>query len=516
MLKYGKNVQKVRISSVYTVMKKEWFFDRFCGKQIAAYAEDGKLVEVAVEDEADGNILGNIYLGKVQNVVSGMQAAFISCGLERNCYLPLGESAALFRSYDGEGNASDLSVLREGDEILVQVTKLPRGNKGAKVTCDLSFVGKNLIYLPRTDFLGISRKITDPETRANLLKEADKLREPGQGFIVRTAATEATKRQLKTESEYLKRMYRSALDAAKSAPAGTAVYREYALPVKVMRDSLGGVNRIVVGDRELYEKIVLLARMRPDLGEKKIVLHEGDTDMFSEFGLSEQIYKLAETQIGLENGGYLVVDCTEAMTVIDVNTGKYTGESDLESTVFETNLLAAREIARLVRLRGIGGIVAVDFIDMAEEEHRKAIDEALAAALAEDRSKCRVYPMNELCVTLFTRKRTSNDFLGFLLKPCPHCTRQGYVLSDIFMAMRIRTAIMELFANGYYAAVIEMNRELMNKILTERYFGEEIKGIWKDKVIYIVPHSTWHEEKFTIRGDNSGVLSLPDNAQILY
>ena len=166
-------------------MKKEWFFDRFCGKQIAAYAEDGKLVEVAVEDEADGNILGNIYLGKVQNVVSGMQAAFISCGLERNCYLPLGESAALFRSYDGEGNASDLSVLREGDEILVQVTKLPRGNKGAKVTCDLSFVGKNLIYLPRTDFLGISRKITDPETRANLLKEADKLREPGQGFIVR-------------------------------------------------------------------------------------------------------------------------------------------------------------------------------------------------------------------------------------------------------------------------------------------------------------------------------------------
>lgn len=498
-------------------MKKEWFFDRFCGEQIVAYAEDGKLVEVGVESESNRDVLGNIYKGKVANVIAGMQAAFVSCGMERNCYLPLDEGASRFSAYDGEGNAREGLKLCEGDEILVQVVKPARGTKGAKVSCDLSFVGKNLIFLPQTDFLGISRKITDPETRENLLKEADKLREKGQGFIVRTAAETASKRHLKTESEYLKRVYRSALETAKTAAVGTAVYREYDLPVKVMRDSLGGgLNRICVGDEELYRKVLQLARMRSDVGEKKVVLYEGERSMFTYYGLTEQIYRLSDPQIELENGAYLVVDRTEAMTVIDVNTGKYTGDSDLESTVFETNLLAAREIARLVRLRNIGGIVAVDFIDMAEEEHREAVNGELVRALGEDRSKCRVFPMNELCVTLFTRKRTYNDLLSFLLKPCPHCTRQGYVLSDIFMAMRLRSAIMDRFSEGYNAVLIELNRPLMNKILSERYFEAETRGAWKDKRIYMVPHSTWHEEKFTIRGDNSGVLTLPDDAQILY
>ncbi len=497
-------------------MKKEWFFDRFCGMQVAAYTEDGVIVEVGVEDEQHGDLLGNIYVGKVQNVLSGMQAAFVSCGLERNCYLPLGERAALFGSYDGEGGEGARPVLKEGDSVLVQITKLPRGGKGAKVTCDLSFVGKNLIYLPRTDFLGISRKITEPEVRERLLKEADKLREPGQGFIVRTAAAEATRRQLKVECEYLKRMYRSALEAAKTAPHGTPVYREYALPVKVMRDSLGGANRIVVGDRELYEKVLPLARLRPDLGEKKVALYEGARSMFAEFGLSEQIMRLTDARLDLPNGSYLVVDRTEAMTVIDVNTGRYTGESDLESTVFETNLLAAKEIARLVRVRGIGGIIAVDFIDMTEEEHCRAVDEALAAALSEDRAKCRVYPMNELCVTLFTRKRTGNDLVNFLLKKCPACSRQGYVLSDIFMAMRLRAAILDHFASGYRAVVIDLNAQLMSTVLANRYFAEEMKGEWKDKRVYMVPHLTWKEEEFTVRGDNSDVLTLPNDAQILY
>ncbi len=497
-------------------MKKEWFFDRFCGRQIVAYTEDGRLVEVGVEDEAEHVAVGNIYLGKVQNVVSGMQAAFVSCGLEKNCYLSLDEGVSRFSGYDGAGGKTDFA-LKEGDEILVQVVKLPRGSKGAKVSCDLSIVGKNLIYLPRTDFLGISRKITEPSMREELLKEADKLREEGQGFIVRTAAQTANKRQLKVESAYLKRIYRAALEAAKNAPAGTAVYRECDLPVKVMRDSLdGGVSRIVVGDRELYERIVQLARMRSDLGEKKIVFYDGARSMFSEFGISDQVYRLTEAQVPLGNGAYLVVDRTEAMTVIDVNTGKYTGESDLESTVFDTNLLAAREIARLVRLRDIGGIVAVDFIDMADEEHRKRVEEELSEAFSGDRSKCRVYPMNELCVTLFTRKRTNRDLLSFLLKPCPHCTRQGYVLSDIFMTMRLRSAVMEYFANGYRAVVLEMNRALMEKILSEHYLSSDVKGEWKDKIVYMVPHSTWHEEKFTIRGDNSGILTLPDDAQLLY
>ena len=498
-------------------MKKEWFFDRFCGEQIVMCAEDGVLTDVSVESETFGDEIGNIYKGRVQNVVGGMQAAFIACGMEKNCYLPLNERAACFNAYDGGGGDSVHTELKEGDEILVQVTKAARGSKGAKITRDLSFVGKNLIYMPHTDFLGISRKITDGKSRADLLKEADKLRKTGEGFIVRTAAQNASKKALKTESEYLKRVWRMTLEGAENAPVGTAVYQEYDLPVKIMRDSLGAeVSRIYVGDKELYERVLRLVKVRPDMDEKKVALYEGENNMFSNFGLLDQVYGLADSRVDLENGAYLVVDVTEAMTVIDVNTGSFVEDSDLESTVFRTNMLAAREIARLVRLRNVGGIIAVDFIDMAEEAHCTAVEEELARALQDDKAKTRVYPMNELCVTLFTRKRTRNDLLSFLLKPCPHCTREGYVLSDKFMAMRVRSAIMDTFSNGYRAAVVELNRQLLEKILGERYFTPEIKGRWKNKRVYFVPHSTWHEEKFTVRGDNAKVLSLPDDAQILY
>lgn len=498
-------------------MKKEWFFDRFCGMQMVAYAEDGELAELGVESEASGGIVGNIYKGRVANIVTGMQAAFVSCGMEKNCYLPLNESSARFSAYDGGTAGKGGITLKEGDEILVQVEKLARGSKGAKVTCDLSFVGKNLIYLPRSDFLGISRKITEENVRGRLLKEADALRKEGQGFIVRTAAEKASKKHLKEEAEYLRRVYESVLERAQNAPVGAEVYRECELPLKVMRDSLGSdITKIYVGDKTMHEEVMRLVRLRSGLSEKKVVFYEGARHMFAEFGLSGQIYQLAQSRVMLKNGGYLVIDPTEAMTVIDVNTGKYTGDSDLESTVFETNLLAAREIARQVRIRNIAGIVSVDFIDMAEEAHRTAVDGELAKALATDRAKCRVMPMGELCVTLFTRKRTTNELMSVLLKPCPHCTREGYVLSDKYMAIRLRSEIMEHFANGYNAVVLELNRSLMNVILSERYFTEAVQGVWRDKRIYMVPHSTWHQEKFTIRGDNSEVLTLPNDAQILY
>ena len=497
-------------------MRKEWFFDRVCGEQIVIYAEDGKLVEVEGEDARHGAVLGNIYKGKVANVVPGMQAAFINCGLKRNCYLPLDEGAARFASYDGSGNAS-VRDLQEGDEVLVQVVKAPRGNKGAKVSLDLSIVGKTLIYLPRTDFLGISRKICDPDIRTALLKEAERLRLPGEGFILRTAAANATKRHIKTECEYLRRLYRSTLEAAVTAPVGTAVYREADLPFKVMRDSLGdGVTKLYVGNKELYERILTLARMRADLGEKRVVHYTGAVSMYKQFGLSEQIHALSQPMVRLENGAYLMIDRTEAMTVIDVNTGKFTGENDLESTVFETNILAAREIARQVRLRNVGGIVAVDFIDMTEEEHRTAVSEELERALSSDRSKCRVLPMNDLCVTLFTRKRTNREISTLLLQPCRRCGGRGETLSDFYMALLIRSALLDCFAEGYRSAIVELNAELLKALLSDRYFRADVMGVWREKRIYLIPHDDLLQEDFTVRGDDADTLTLPDNAQLLY
>ena len=498
-------------------MKKEWFFDRFCGEQLVAYAEDGVLKEAAVENETQGDELGNIYKGRVQNVVEGMQAAFIDCGMERTCYLPLNERATILSHYDVENSAVAEAPLKEGDEVLVQVIKSARGSKGAKVTREVSFVGKSLIYLPNNKFLGISRKIVEPEMKEALLQAVEKLIEGDEGYIIRTAAREADERRLKTEAEYLKRIYRLTLETAAASPVGMCVYKEYDLPLKIMRDSLGGdLTRIYVGDRELYERVLRLARIRPDVGENMVELYTGERQLFTKFGLSEQILNLTVPRADLENGGYLVIERTEAMTVIDVNTGSFVGKDDLETTVFETNLLAAREVARLVRLRNIGGIIAVDFIDMQDENHRIAVEQELARAMEDDKAKTRVYPMNELCVTLFTRKRTRNDLLSFLLKECPHCTHGGYVLSDIFMEMRIRGAIMDCFAEGYPTAIVELNRELFNKIASENVLTQELNGRWKDKHIYCIPHTAWHEEQFTVRGDNSIEPALPETAQKLH
>ncbi len=498
-------------------MKKEWFFDKFCNQQLALYAEDGKIVDIHVENENARELIGNIYKGKVCNVVAGMQAAFISCGLDKNCYLPLNEDLSAFSGYDGKVGAEQAVSVHEGDEVLVQVVKPPRGGKGAKVTTSLSFVGKNLIYLPTTDFLGISRKIPQEDLRQSLLSEVDKLRKAGEGFIVRTAAKTATKRHLKIEAEYLRRMYRSVVQTAANAPLGAPVYREYDLPVKVMRDSLNDdVTKIYVGERDTYEKLLNLIRLRSDISEKKLEFYQGEIPFARQFHISEQVYELASPTVQFGNGANLVINRTEAMTVIDVNTGKYVGDGDLESTVTHTNILAAREIARQVRLRNIGGIIAVDFIDMAEDSHREEVRAELESCLLSDTAKCRVQPMNDLCVLLFTRKRTTQDLASFLLKPCPHCTREGYVLSDTYMAMRIRSAILDLFGNGYRSAIVELNKNLMDVILAEHMFTADLNETWKGKRVYMIPHKTYHEEQFSVRGDNSGVLTLPSNAQILY
>lgn len=284
-------------------MKKEWFFDRYCGQQFVALLEDGKLAEFAAEKETGGEIVGNIYKGRVMNVLSGMQAAFISCGLERNCYLSTDETYTDYSKYDGALGVPKTGPLdlKEGDEIIVQVTKPPRGNKGAKVTTHLSFVGKNLIFLPNTDFVGISRKIEDEELRQNLIFTADKMREKdSEGFIVRTQAPFVTRRQLKREAEYLKNLYRAMRDYAAKAPVGSVLYKDFDLPVRVMRDSMGDdVTAMYVGDKELYERLLSLVRLRGDFPERKLILYTGKRAMMREYGISPLVFAAAQPMVSL-------------------------------------------------------------------------------------------------------------------------------------------------------------------------------------------------------------------------
>ena len=501
-------------------IKKEWFLDRYCNQQFAALVEDGKLSEFYVEAEPRNCIVGNIYKGRVTNVLSGMNAAFINCVLNRNCYLCMEEMYTDYTKYDGTMSALNAKMLdlKVGDEIIVQVTKPARGTKGAKVTTHLSFVGRRIIYLPNTDFLGISRKITDEGLRDTLLKVADKMRaREDEGFIVRTQAPFATPKQLRSEAEYLKKLHREMQKSAITAPVGTLLYEDEDLPVRVMRDCFGDeVNAIHVGDEALYQRLLKLIKLRSDIPERKLIRYKGKRSMMEEYGISPLVYDAARPTVALDNGGYLVIEHTEAMTVVDVNTGSYVGETSLEDTVFKVNLAAAREIARQVRLRNIGGIVVVDFIDMTNEAHKEAVTAELTACLATDKAKCNILPMSDLCLTQFTRKRVGNDVLSYLVKPCPHCSGMGYVHEAIFVIMRLRSAIIDCFVNGYTAAIIELNEQIMRKILNERLFAIEMKGCWKDKRVYFIPHKTYKEEHFTVRGDTATVLDLPDKAQILY
>lgn len=503
-------------------IKREWFLDRYCGQQFAALVEDGKLAEFDCEKEPRTSCVGNIYKGQVTNVLSGMNAAFINCGLEKNCYLAMDESYTDCTKYDGaspenaENDNNRPLDLQIGDEIIVQVTKPPRGNKGAKVTTHLSFVGKTMIYLPNTDFLGISRKITDERTRENLLLTAEKMRQSqDEGFIVRTQAPFATEKQLKAEAAFLKKLYAEMQQTAKKAPVGSVLYEDEDLPLRVLRDSYGeDISAFHVGDKELYDRLLRLVKLRRDIPARKLIFYQGNRSMLREYGITPLIYDAASPIVPLENGGSIVIEHTEALTVVDVNTGSYVGKNNLEETVFAVNLAAAKEIARQVRLRNIGGIVVVDFIDMVDEEHKQAVTETLKEALSFDRAKCNVLPMSELCISQFTRKRLGHDAHSYLVKPCEHCKGIGDVHDDIFVITRLRADVLDCFAKGSATVVIELNEKIMAQIFDQKLFAKELNGRWKDKRLYFVPHKTYKEDYFTVR-EGEAFSTLPDKAELL-
>lgn len=496
---------------------KELFFDRYCTHLFGAIVEDGTLTEFSTEHEESGHIIGNVYKGRVANVHTGMNAAFISCGLEKNCYLSLEESYTDYTKYDGTSVKTSWKPLslKAGDEILVQVTKPPRGTKGAKVTANISFVGRRMIFLPTTEFLGISRRITDPKERERLLKLADGLREnENEGLIVRTQAPLATEAQLKKEVAYLRKLYVQMMKRAANAPVGTLLYQDEDLPARMLRDCFGDEISVVhVDDAGLYMRLKELIRLRDDVADEKLVKYTGNRTMMREYGIMPLVYDIALPTVPLRGGGSLVIEHTEAMTVIDVNSGSFTGEKSLEDTVFAVNLEAAAEIARQVRLRNIGGIVVVDFIDMTNLEHREAVTEALRNHLSMDKAKCNVLPMSDLCLTQFTRKRVGNGLLSYLVKPCQHCQGKGYVPGDLFVISRLRAKLYDCFASGNTTAVVDLNERILNRIVDEEFYKQE-RARWRGKKIYFVPHKTYKEDYFFIRGAKGEVSDLPENARL--
>ena len=491
--------------------KKTLYFDSFCGYTVSVISENGKVTEFNFETSTPSCAVGNIYKGVVESVLPGMQAAFINCGLERNCFLSAEDALLDSDKYEGTSETpAKMPELKEGDEVFVQIVKLPVGKKGAKVTTHISLVGNYLIYMPTTPFIGVSRKIADEELRYNLAYSAKKLKEGEEGLVVRTAAPYAKNDSIKKEYGYLKNLYAELKEKSKTATVGQLLYADASLPVRVMRDVLSkDVDKIIVGNAKLKEHFDGLMNLYPPETRRQVILHDTGKDMMDELGIANQILSIASPKVELDNGGYLVIEKTEALTVIDVNTGKFTGDYNLEQTVYHTNILAAREIARQVRLRNIGGIVVVDFIDMDSETHNKALVEELERRLKTDKAKCTVSPMSKFGLVEFTRKRIGSSPLHYMVKPCKYCKEAGYTLTEEYILIGFRAKLLNVLCGGAKEIRVDLNAEILLKLLSWKALLDDLKAHANGVKIYAVPHKTYHEEQINFRTEN---FEIPSDA----
>lgn len=436
-----------------------------------------------------------------------MNAAFINCGLERNCYLSADDLFFDKNKYDGGGEIPPTLNLSEGDEIAVQVVKAPVGNKGARVSANLSFVGKHIIYLPSAPFVAVSRKIADDELRKNLVYSAERMKSDGEGIILRTASPYARRGQLENELDYLRNIYNEVKSTREKSAVGDLLYSDLELPRRVMRDTLSyDIDKIIVGSPKLEKLIQDIMNLYPSSSRRPVLLHDSGRDMLAEYGLSQQIHELYSPRVNLDNGAYLIIEKTEALTSIDVNTGRFTGGDSLEQTVYYTNILAAREIARQVRLRNIGGIIIVDFIDMVNPEHRKSLVTELKRALKDDPAKCCVADMSEFGLVEFTRKRTGSNLLVLMSKPCRHCGG-GKVRTPRYALLSMRAHLLKLKGEGNNLIRIDMNGELSDSLLSWQELLDDLKERLKGVQVYIVPRKSYSEDQITYRCGEK-----PDNA----
>jgi Rne/Rng family ribonuclease len=394
-----------------------------------AVMEEGELVEHYVASQDDHSIVGNIYLGRVQNVLPGMEAAFINIGEERNAVLYAGEVTF---DEDVEGVSRRIEkVLKSGQPILAQVTKDPIAAKGARLSTEISLAGRYVVLVPDTESLGVSRRLPDEE-RARLREIAQRLRPSGYGLIVRTAARDAEEAALAVDIERLVATWHEVSEKVKDAHPPVLIHAEPELALRVVRDLLTqDVERLITDDETVFHQIQdYVADVTPTLRER-MEFHRGEKALFAEYNVTDQIRKGLERRAGLPSGGHLVIDRTEALTVIDVNTGRYVGRSTLEDTVLKTNLEAAVEVAKQLRLRDIGGIIVIDFIDMLMERHREELVREFRAALARDKTRTQVYAVSELGLVQMTRKRISEGLLEAFSVVCDKCEGRGIVLVDI-------------------------------------------------------------------------------------
>jgi ribonuclease G len=440
----------------------------------AALVENGVLQELFVERANRRGLISNIYKGRVTRVLPGMQAAFIDIGLDRTGFLHASDIVAppgLDGALEAPAPASVRELLREGDEILVQVLKDPLGTKGARLTTYITLPSRFLVYMPQGRGVGISARIEDEAERLRLREAVQAFAgpEPVGGFIVRTAAEDCGVEALRADMLFLQRLWEVIRSRGAATPAGGLVHEDLPLEVRVLRDQLGEhVERVLVDAPAAAARMLEFARTFMPESAGRIESYTGNRPIFDLYGIEDEIGRALDRKVPLKSGGYLMIDQTEALTTIDVNTGAFVGHRNLEDTIFRTNLEAAVAIARQLRLRNLGGIIIVDFIDMVDEEHRRQVLQALERALAADHAKTHVSAVSSLGLVEMTRKRTRESLEHLLCRPCPTCEGRGFVKTPETVAYEVfREVLRQSRQFEFQQCVVLAHQDVIELLLDE-------------------------------------------------
>lgn len=480
--------------------------------------EDGDLVELLIERADAKRIVGNLYRGVVSSVKPGLQAAFVDIGLERAGFLhasdlvhtdpdtaedvdaPTPDSrGGRGRSHRDVPNIGD--VLKVGDEILVQVTKEPISSKGPRLTADISLPGRFLVHMPQGTHVGVSRKIEDRRERVRLKQILQEARPDSGAFIIRTAAESADDKAVRNDVKYLSELWQQITQNDSQAGAAPClVHEDVGMVVGLIRDIFNDeVTGLVIDDNEDYKRLQKYVQIfAPDL-KNRIRLYRNSQAIFDHYGIEQEIRKSTEPRVWLKKGGYIIIEQTEALVSVDVNTGRFTGRRSQEETIVETNILAAREVARQLRLRDIGGIIVIDFIDMEHEGDKRRVQNELRGVLKRDRARTKIFPVSNLGLIEMSRQRVRPSLVSFLSDDCPYCKGGGKVLSLATLANRVEREVHRICHKlGERQIQIQVNPLLALYLLRERADQLDDLSREHDLTIDILDDPARHREAFNV------------------